>query len=155
MEVHSDWYNRIVKGISSYQDTLSKKDYKKYKLDLLMRVTKRVDDFSAFCGECQTFQQEITRLSQGLGNLIQLPGKEERKSYFKTINNIIKHLQKQHKLVTKGQYIAMWSGLGVGIGVALGAALDNPGIGPAIGTAFGVLVGIAMDAKAKKKGRVI
>jgi len=155
MEVHSDWYNRIVKEISSYQDTLSKRDFKKYKLDLLLRVAKRVDDFSTICGECQMSQPEIMRLTQGLGNLIQIPSKEERKSYFKTINDIIKHLQKQHKLVTKGQYMGIGVAIGAGIGVALGAALGNPGIGPAIGTAIGVAIGLAMDAKAKKEGRVI
>ena len=60
MEAHSDWYNRIVKEISLHKDTLSKKDYKKYKLDLLLRIVKRVDGFFSYCGECQTFQQEIT-----------------------------------------------------------------------------------------------
>lgn len=147
MEAHSDWYNRITREISSYKDSLSKRAYKKYKLDLLLRIAQRVDSFSSTCGECQIFQQEITRLAEDLGNLIQMPAKETRKSYFKTINNIIKHLQKQHKLVTKGQYI--------GIGIALGAALDNPSIGPATGTAIGVAVGIVMDAKAKREGRVI
>ena len=155
MEVPSDWYDKIVKEISLHKDTLSKKDYKKYKLDLLLRVAKRVDDFSAICGECQMSQPEITSLTQGLGNLLQMPSKEERKSYFKTINNIIKHLQKQHKLVTKGQYMGIGVAIGAGVGVALGAALDNPGIGPALGTALGVAIGIAMDAKAKKEDRVI
>ncbi|MFC1932031.1 glycine zipper family protein [Chloroflexota bacterium] len=155
MEVQSDWYNRIIKEISPYQDTLSKKDYKKYKVDLLLRVARRIDDFSSTCGECQLFQAEITSLAQGLGNLVQLPGKEERKRYFKTINNIIKHLQKQHKLVTKGQYIGIGLAIGAGIGVALGAALDNPGIGPGIGTALGLAIGAALDNKAKKEDRVI
>jgi len=155
MEVHSEWYDKIVKEISLHKDTLSKKDYKKYKLDLLLRVAKRVDNFSALCGECQMSQPEITSLTQGLGNLLQMPSKEERKSYFKTINNIIKHLQKQHKLVTKGQYMGIGVAIGAGVGVALGAALDNPGIGPALGTALGVAIGIAMDAKAKKEDRVI
>ena len=113
MEVHSDWYSRIVKEIGSYQDTLSKKEFKKYKLDLLLRIAGRVDSFSTICGECQLFQPEITSRVQGLGNLVQMPTKEERKSYFKMIGDITKHLQKQHKLVTKGQYIR--------IGLAIGA----------------------------------
>ena len=45
METHSDWYNRIDSQINSYKDTLSKKESKKYKLDLLLRVARRVDDF--------------------------------------------------------------------------------------------------------------
>ena len=155
MEIRSDWYNRIVKEINAYQGTLSKKEFKKYKLDLLVRVSRRVDDFSAICGECQMFQQEITGLTQGLGNLIQIPGKEERKSYFKTINDIIKHLQKQHKLVIKGQHIAMWSGIGVAVGMGLGAAIDNPGVGSGLGTAIGVGIGVYLDKKAQREDKVI
>lgn len=155
MEIHSDWYNRIIKDISSYQDTLSKKEFKKYKLDLLLRIAQRVDSFSTICGECQLFQPEITSRVQSLGNLLQMPSKEERKSYFKMIGVITKHLQKQHKLVNKGQYMGIGLAIGVGIGTALGAALDNTGIGPGVGIALGVLFGIAMDKKAEKEGRVI
>ena len=84
-----------------------------------------------------------------------MPDKERRKSYLKTINNIVKHLQKQHKLVTEGQYIGIGLAIGVGIGTALGVALDNTGVGTAIGTALGVAIGSYMDRKAKEEGRVI
>ena len=154
MEARSDWYNHIVEEINYHKDTLNKKDYKKYKLDLLQRIAKRVDSFSSLCGECQKFQQEITRLTEDLRNL-SLLSKENLKSYFKTIGNITKHLQKQHKLVTEGHYIGIWMAIGAGIGVAIGAALGNPGIGPAIGIALGVAVGSYLDKKAKKEGKVI
>jgi hypothetical protein len=155
MEAHSQWYDKIAREISPHQDTLSKKENKKYKLDLLLRVARRVDDFSSACGECQLSQPEITSLIQDLGNLLQMPDKERRKSHLKTINNIVKHLQKQHKLVTEGQHIGIGLAIGVGIGTALGTALDNTGIGTAIGTTVGLAIGRAMDAKAKKEGKVI
>ena len=155
MEAHSNWYNRIIKAINLHKDTLSKKDAKKYKLDLLLRVAKRVDDFSSYCGECQMFQQDITRLIEDLGYLVQMPNKEASKSYSKTINNIVKHLQKQHKLVSEGQKKGIWIGVGMGIGTAIGAALDNPGIGIAIGVAIGLAIGSYVDKKAKEEGKVI
>ena len=154
MEAHSDWYNRTVKAINLHKDTFSKKDSKKYKLDLLLRLTKRVDEFSATCGECQTFQPEITKLAEGLYYVFNI-SKEERKSYFKTISNITKHLQKKHKLVTEGQYMGMWTGIGIAIGAALGAIFDNPGAGTAIGIAIGLAIGRYMDNKAKKEGKFI
>jgi len=154
MEVHSKWYDGIVKEINLHKDTLSQKDAKKYKLDLLLRVAKRVDSFSSGCGQCQMFQQDIATLTQDLGYLAQW-SKERRKSYFKTIDTIIKHLRKQHKLVSEGYYIGIGLVIGVGIGAALGAALGNPGIGPAIGIALGVAIGSYLDKKAKKEGRVI
>ena len=155
MESHSDWYYKIEKELLLYQDTLNKKEQKKYKLDLLLRVAGRVDSFSTACGECQNFQGEIKGLVQILGELIQIPDKEKRKSYNRTINNIVKHLQKQHKLITKGQYLGMWIGIGVAIGAGLGAALENSGIGPGLGIALGVAIGSYMEKKAKDEGRVI
>ena len=155
MEAHSAWYNRIVKELSPYKDSLDKKDYKKYKLDLLLRLAGRVEDFSSHCSECQTFQGEIARLVQELSLLIQMPNKQSRRGYNKAINGMVKHLQKTHKLVSKGQYMGIGLAIGVGIGTAIGVALDNPGIGPAIGTAIGVAIGSYLDKKAQKEGKVI
>jgi len=154
MEVRSKWYDGIVREINLHRDTLGKKDAKKYKLDLLTRVAKRIDSFSSECGQCQISQQEVTTLTQDLGYLAQW-SKERRRSYFKMIGTIVKHLQKQHKLVSEGYYIGIGLAIGVGIGTALGAALGSPGIGPAIGTALGLAIGKYLDNKAKKEGRVI
>ena len=118
MEVHSKWDDGIVKEINLHKDIVGQKDAKKYKLDLLLRVAKRVDSLSSGCGQCQMFQQDIATLTQDLGYLAQW-SKERRKSYFKTIGTIIKHLRKQHKLITEGYYI----GIGLAIGIGIGAAL--------------------------------
>ena len=157
MEAHSDWYNRIVKEISSYQDRLSNKESKKYKLDLLLRIARRVDDFSPECGNCQLFQQEITKLVQDLGFMLQAPNpnKEEGKRYSKTIKNIIKHLQKHHKLVSEGHYMGIGLAIGIGIGTALGAIFENPGVGTGTGSAIGLAIGSYLDKKAKREDRVI
>ena len=156
MEAHSDWYSHTAKEINLHQDTRGKKEAKKYKLDLLLRIARRVDGFSSYCGECQAFKGEISGLITELGNLVQLPdNKEKRKSYSKTINNMVKHLQKTHKLVSEGYYIGIGMAIGVGIGAALGAALGNPGVGPALGIGIGLAIGSYLDRKAKKEGRVI
>ena len=155
MEVHGNWYNRVAREIGIFQGSLNKKEAKKYKLDFLLKIAGRVDEFSGTCGECQLFQQEITRLIQELSLLIQMPGKEGIKSYRRSIDKITKHLQKVHKLVTKGYYVGIWMAIGTGIGVALGAALGNPGIGPALGIGIGLAIGTYLDRKAKKEGRVL
>jgi len=154
MEASSEWYKHIVQEINLNKDTLNKKDYKKYKLDLLLRLARRVDSFSAICGECQLSQQEIARLTEELRNL-SLLSKESRKGYFKKMGNITKHLQKRHKLVTEGYYIGIGMAVGAGVGTAISAALGNPGIGTGIGLALGVAAGSYLDKKAKKEGRVI
>lgn len=159
MEVGSQWYNRIAIEIGQYQVSLGQKDTKKYKLDLLLRIAKRVDDFSATCGECQTFQSEITRMVQELSLLTQMPSKEGIKSHIKSVNSLVEHLKKVHKLVVKGHYMGIGIGIGMAIGAALGgalgAALDNPGIGTGVGIALGIAIGGYLDRKAKQEGRVI
>jgi len=99
--------------------------------------------------------EEIPGLTQKLGNLVQIPNREERKSYLKTINNMVKHLQKQHKLIAEGQYMGIGLVIGAGIGTTLAAALDNTGVGTAMGTAIALAIGKYLYNKAKKEGGVI
>ncbi len=42
MNSKSNWYDGIAKQINQLKDTLSEKDYKKYKLNLLLCVAERV-----------------------------------------------------------------------------------------------------------------
>jgi uncharacterized protein YcfJ len=159
VQVGSQWYNRVATEIGQYQITLGQKDAKRYKLDLLLRVARRVDEFSATCPECQTFKQEITRLTQELSLLTQMPSKEGIKSHTKAINSLVEHLKKVHKLVDKGHYLGMGISIGLliggGLGGAFGAALDNPGIGTAVGIALGIAIGTYLDRKAREEGKVI
>ena len=158
MEVQSKWYEDTAKIIGSYQVSLSQKEQKKYKLDWLLRLAGRVDEFSSGCGQCQVFQQEITEFARGLGNLVQMPKQvtdKERKRYKTMLNTITGHLQKQHKLVTKGHYAGLGMAIGSVIGVAIGAGLGNTNFGMPVGIGVGLAVGSALDARAKKEGRVI
>ena len=159
MEAHSDWYNRIDSEISQYLYTLSKKDAKKYKLDLLRRIAGRVDGFAGYCGECQAFKSEISGLLQELSLLIQMPSKEGAKKHTRSINNIVNHLKKVHKLVGKGHYMGIGTGIGMAIGAGLGRAIEAAvgfsGIGTAVGIAMGIVIGRYLDKKADREGKVI
>jgi hypothetical protein len=159
MEVGSQWYNRIASEISQYTVPPGRKDVKKYKLDVLLRVARRVDDFSQTCDECRTYQKEIEGAVQELDFLIQRPDRQQHRKYTKTVFNITEHLKKVHKLVGKGHYMGVGIGIGMavgaGIGAALGAVLDNPAVGTGIGVALGAAAGAYLDRKAKEEGRVI
>ncbi|MFC1847381.1 hypothetical protein ACFLW5_01015 [Chloroflexota bacterium] len=155
MNSQSNWYDNIAKQINQLKDTLSEKDYKKYKLGLLLCVAERIAEFSPECGQCQLFQQDISTLTQDVGNIIQVANKDKRKAHLKTLNGIIAHLRKQHKLVTEGYYMGIGMVFGSGIGVALGAAMETTGSGIPLGVGIGMGIGAALDAKAKKEGRVI
>jgi len=155
MNSKSNWYDGITKQINQLKVTLSEKDYKKYKLNLLLCVAERIDQFSLECGQCQIFQQDISTLTQDVGNIIQIADKDKRKAHLKTINDIVGHLRKQHKLVTNGYYMGIGMLFGSAIGVALGAAMPSIAMGIPIGVGVGIAIGTALDAKAKKEGKVI
>ncbi len=160
MEIQNDWYRAIAKEVILYKDRLSKRDYKKYKLDLLLRITKRVAGYSPDCGECQKFRGKITKLTEDLGDLHLF--KEKRKEYFKLIEIFIKHLQKSHKLITEGKNIKTWMIIGLLIGAfVLGTIFRAAGMsmgfsnGLLIGLIFGGVIGLVLDAMAKRRGKVI
>lgn len=154
METYNSWLNNTLESIAAYKQPFSKKDTKKYKLNFLSRITKRIDDLSKECGECQKFKGEISRLIQDLSGFVQ-PTKEEKKNYDGKIKEITSHLQKKHKLVAEGTYVGMGTALGPAIGVALGSGMGNVGAGIAIGLGIGVAIGSALEAKAKKDGKII
>jgi len=155
MNNKSDWLEGTKRQVDLLRGTLSERDYKKFKLRSLICFAERVTEFYVECGQCQIFQKDISALIQDVGNLVQLADKERQKSYFKSMDKISNHLQKQHKLVNEGYYMSIGIAIGSGIGVALGAAMDNIGSGIPIGVGIGLAIGAALDAKAKKEGRIL
>ena len=143
-------------------DKFGEKAYKKYKLDFLLRMAKRVDSFSGGCDECQQFRGEITKLVRNLGDPA-TSTKEERKNHSRVINTMTKHLQKLHKLVIAGQNVGKLTGMvmvfGSSFGVVFGAVLGNVSggitFGMIIGLIIGAAIGASLDARAKKEGRII
>ncbi|AZA59430.1 hypothetical protein EG349_03650 [Chryseobacterium shandongense] len=76
-------------------------------------------------------------------------------------NDIIKLLEKEHKIVPKNYYRNLWMAVGMGafglpIGVAFGLLMHNIAllsIGLPIGLGIGVVVGSSLDKKAEAEGR--
>ncbi len=155
MEIQNRWYEEITQKLDPYRDTLSKKEQKRYQLDLLSRVARRIAEFYNECGECQLFQQEITAYVNELGNMIHLADNIRRKRYARRLKQAVRHLQSQHRLVPKGHHVGIWISIGTGIGVAIGAGMGNVGAGIPIGIGIGVAVGTMLDARAKREDRVI
>lgn len=154
----SKWMEDIGTRIETLKNSLTPKEYKKFKLDYLLRLAGKVAEFSEICPECQPYRADISGLLDVPVNAA-LMNRDDRKQYSRKMNEISKHLKKTHKLVSAGQYVSILSGIGWAMGTALGAALDSFGIetsaGMFIGIALGYGVGFLLDRKAKKEGRVI
>tara|TARA_R100000935_G_C2776330_1_gene139812 strand:- start:350 stop:814 length:465 start_codon:yes stop_codon:yes gene_type:complete len=109
--------------------------------------------------------ETVNSINDGITMVNSITGseKELRKQINNTQCNIIKLLEKDHKLVTKNHYRNTWLALGMAVfgiplGVAFGAGIGNMaflGIGLPIGMAIGIAVGTAMDKKAFEEGRQI
>ncbi len=154
MGEHKDWQNRISERIRGLKAVLSEKEYKKRKLDYILRVTIRISNFSPTCEECQKYQGDITNIIHEMGSMA--PSSSTAKgNYRKKTKTITSHLSKKHKLSFPGQYIGFGLSIGVGIGASAGSAMDNAAIGISIGVGLGLAFGSALEAKARKKGKVI
>lgn len=161
-EDEENWYEKIANQVEKHRLLFSMSDPEKNPINVMLRVTRRVDDFSNGCMECQEFKGTISTIAQSLDILPNLPP-EKRKRPFSKMKPVIKHLQKQHKLVTQNQYAS--TGLafgftgGVCIGLLFGSLLGDPGmgliIGLIIGIASGMKIGYSQDSKAKKEKKLI
>jgi len=154
MSAFKDWNEDTNGKISQYKKSFTKADSRKYKLNFLERIAKRVNEFSSMCGECYQYKGEISNLLNNLEGLIQL-SPAATKDYRKKISTMVAHLRKKHKLIPAGIYMAIGNGAGVALGASLGAATDNIGARIGIGAGIGIAVGTALEAKAKKDGKII
>ena len=100
--------------------------------------------------------QEIQEL-----NATALTGNSFKKLLLRKRTNIIKRVEKEHKIVPKNYYRDLWLALGMAafglpLGAAFGASMGNMGLmglGLPIGLAIGLALGTGMDDKALKEGR--
>lgn len=94
-------------------------------------------------------------------NFTTLRDKDLHKMLKQKQNDIIKLLEKEHKIVPKNYYRNLWLAAGMGafglpIGVAFGLLMGNIAllsIGLPIGMAIGIAIGASMDKKAEAQGR--
>jgi len=150
----TEWYRNIETGVESLKSRLGA-DARDYHLDRFLKMTRRVDEFAPTCPKCRLLQPEIERMLRDLAaDAPQIP-KEQKRAFLGGMEAILSHLKKTHGLISEGQNVGMWLAIGTAVGVALGAALSNPVIGIPIGVASGLGIGVALDARAKKEGKVI
>jgi hypothetical protein len=117
-------------------------------------MIQKVAEFSPTCEECHKFQTDITNLIHEMGSMA--PATGEAKSNYRTrIKSITTHLTKKHKLAFQGQHIGLGLSIGIGAGASLGSAMDNIALGVGAGVAIGIAIGSALEANARKKGKVI
>lgn len=147
-------YNQILEKIARLNDEIDDKQAKKLELDLLKRITIRLQSFD--CTECANYLSELRGYINYLDKNKNSLEKQELKKYRKIKEKIKTHLQKEHGLVPEGYYLSIYMSIGMSIGLVFGLIVfDNLALGLPIGLAIGVAIGSGIDADYKKKGKTI
>jgi len=167
VESHDQLTGKIASDISKAEDTISLSDQKRYRLPLLLRVTRQVAFFSPECEVCQGLQSQIVSLGEDLASK-PLMNRQHLKGYLSIIKGITKHLKRTHGLAEERQYVKRYVLMGLAFGlflIVLGLILLSFGITlltlnitiPALFTRviFGYTIGFFLDRRARKRGRVL
>ena len=150
----NDHRTSIESRIEALKKSLTIKNQKRLRLDILLRVARRLDALSLGCEACFGHRPSIGGLVDTIKDIEtwQIPG---WKGYYRALDDIIKHLKTAHHLVEEGEHLTMWAGMGLAIGAGIGVAFGQVAIGAGLGVVFGVAIGGMLDAVAHKQGRVI
>lgn len=154
MNLKNNWQEDTLEAIQQQRAMLEVKAQKKYQVDLLERVVRRVSDFSISCDECLSLQAGITELVSGL-NGQDASETDGLKAFRKKLRHLTGHLHKKHRLRPSGSMTAIGITLGTAVGISLGNGMSNIGAGIALGTGIGIALGAGLEARAKREGRTI
>ena len=139
---------------------------KRQDISIDKKISEKYDQFKGLLNELrkkelnqnivQFINERVDILNASTLNGVQLTKLLKQKQ-----SEILKKVEKEHKIVPKNYYRTMWilfgmSGIGLPIGVAFGLSNGNIGllgIGLPIGMAIGFAIGISLDKKALNEGR--
>ncbi|MCH1624459.1 hypothetical protein [Fredinandcohnia quinoae] len=142
--------------IRTLRSNISINSSKRLDLDKCERMIDRLGSLSVSCKKCQQYLLEVKDTIKQLESNADRIEKLEIKPYKKLMNDIISHLQKEHKLVTEGFYLSIYMSVGMSLGLVFGLTIfDNIALGLPIGMCIGIAIGASLDADAKKKGKII
>lgn len=147
-------YNQILGKIAKLYDEVDDKQAKALELDLLKRMTIRLQSFD--CTECANYSSKLGDYVNYLDENKNSLDRQELKKHREIIEEIKTHLQNEHGLVQEGYYLSIYMPLGMCMGLVFGLTIiNNLAIGLSSGLAIGVAIGSAIDADYKKKGKTI
>jgi hypothetical protein len=139
-----------------FNEKIGDKNSKQLNVDQLIRVVDRLETFSGECQECEKYLSNFSNHIENLKNQYVNNMKLDFKDHQKKVNEIISHLQNQHKLISEGYYLTIYMSIGMSLGLVFGLLVgDNLALGLSFGLGIGIAIGASLDADAKKKGLTI
>lgn len=125
-----------ISNFQSYIDLLNSRDLDN---DVIDAINSSIDELNNFEGSKRKFKLRLMKVR----------------------SQVVRHVEKQAKLVPQNYYRKLWLALGMSVfgmpvGVVFGTSFGSMaylGVGLPIGMAVGIAVGASMDKRALKEGR--
>ena len=155
------WYRKLTQTVEEHRSDFTEKQIRKFSVDFMMRIARRVKDYSDSCETCRGFQHTLTRLEE---EFQELPDSKAQRQYqAKQLRAIAEHFVRAHRLAPPRYFLMQYLRYGLigGLltGIVLGFLVFGDGtyipIGVAVGLALGGLYGSTEDAKVKNEHRLI
>jgi len=148
--------DRILEVLSDIAASTDLKLLKRLNIEQIKKVTARIDSYAANCLKCTEYMDDLLRIIEEIANNNGQVDEAKIKSLNHLLQVVISHLESVHKLVPEGYYMSIFLSLGMCVGLVFGLAIfDNIAICLPLGLCLGICTGSALDADAKKKGKVI
>lgn len=136
--------------INEFTKRLNKRQISKVKIDRLKKIIIILEEnIKKECETCSVFKNKI----QKLFDVLEKYSVDENtclKQYYEILNEIVKHLKKEHGIIEEGTYIA-W---GLALGLIFGSVFTF-GASESLGIAIGVAIGVGLEDDAKKNNKII
>ncbi|NPA67242.1 MAG: hypothetical protein GXO50_01385 [Chlorobi bacterium] len=159
MEKLKVWSKKLNDKIEQKKEDIYKRDYAFFKIDRLERINERIDVFSDNCKTCENFKPELEHIVDKLPEYIN-GSPRMRAEYEKRSDKVVKHLKKEHGLVSEQYYSSLYSFIGIISGTALFAAISvliQPGFlkwGALAGFTVGLIAGKIFGHKKDKEKKI-
>ncbi|MFD2037419.1 hypothetical protein ACFSKL_21660 [Belliella marina] len=141
-----DFKNQICQKSARYH----KRQIQQYEIELLKRLPEKIGKAIPE-SKGEYWMNRFENIAKRLPDL-----GENGTPYIKAKNNLLRELNKKHRLQRKGQWLGTMMPLFmITIGVAIGVSTGNLALWLPLGMVLGAVIGIIKDKSAEKKGLVL
>ncbi len=155
------WYRKLVRSIEEHRPDFEPKQWRRFQMELMLRIMARVRTFSDTCGTCRGFQHTLTRLEE---EFLELPGSSAQRRYqARQLRLMGEHFAAAHRLFPPHYHARLYAhyGLigGIFLGIVVGLLVLSSGLYFAVcaagGWLLGYLYGNSTDAHMRHDKRAI
>ena len=158
-------YEEMLLELANAQKYLTKKQQRKAKMDVMVRLIRRLKDDDGLDirigQESPQFFDDLRACYEFL--TVNIPQRSihpgDEKNYNANFRNITDALSKKFDLHPKGTYIGQYLAIGIAIGAGVGMVFASSNaslysIGASLGLVFGIAIGNSVESSKEKAGKI-